>query len=104
MAQEFRLAKKSEIPPGKSMSFALERFTIAVFNLEGDFYAIEDTCSHMDGPLCQGSTEGDVVMCPWHGSRFNIRTGEVLSPPAQKNVQTFPVQILDGEVTVLLPD
>jgi 3-phenylpropionate/trans-cinnamate dioxygenase ferredoxin subunit len=104
MAKEHPVAKKSEIPPGKSTSFTLDGLTIAVFNLEGDLFAIEDACSHMEGPLCQGTTEGDVVMCPWHGSRFNIRTGEVLSPPAQRNLRTFPVQVVDGEVVVLLPD
>ena len=60
---------------------------IAIFNLGGKYYAIEDRCSHRGGPLSEGMLAEDEVICPWHGSRFNAKTGAVLMPPAQRNVR-----------------
>jgi nitrite reductase/ring-hydroxylating ferredoxin subunit len=73
---------------------------IAIFNLGGKYWAIEDTCPHRGGPLSQGMLAEDAVICPWHGSRFNLKTGAVLTPPAQRNVKSFPVRIVGTEVEV----
>ena len=66
-----------------------------VYNLDGELYAIEDRCSHDDGPLCEGEVdlEDCTVICPRHGSKFEIKTGHVLNPPAYVPVQTFPVRV-----------
>jgi len=73
---------------------------IAIFDISGSYYAIEDTCPHRGGPLSEGSIAGDEVTCPWHGSRFNIKTGAVVSPPARQGVKSFPVRIAGDDVEV----
>ena len=78
------------------------QISIGVFNADGELYAIEDRCSHDDGPLAEGDWEPDecVVICPRHGSRFDLRTGRPLSLPAYIPVETFPVRVEDGFVVV----
>ena len=78
---------------------------IGVFNLNGEFYAIEDRCSHDDGPLAEGDFEPDegVVICPRHGSRFDLKTGRPLSLPAYVPVDTYEVRVEDGIVRVEVP-
>jgi 3-phenylpropionate/trans-cinnamate dioxygenase ferredoxin subunit len=73
---------------------------VAVFNLAGRLYAIEDVCTHDDGILTGGPIEGDQIVCPRHGARFCIKTGEALTPPAFEPTATFPVRIEGGEVQV----
>jgi nitrite reductase/ring-hydroxylating ferredoxin subunit len=73
---------------------------IAVFKLGDGYCAIEDTCPHAGGPLSEGPLEGDVVTCPWHGSRFNVRTGAVLAPPATRGVKSFPVRVNGSDLEI----
>jgi 3-phenylpropionate/trans-cinnamate dioxygenase ferredoxin subunit len=75
---------------------------IGVFHVDGELYAVEDRCSHDDGPLVEGDWEPEeaVVICPRHGSRFDLRTGQPLSLPAYLPVQTYPVRVEDGIVKV----
>ena len=73
---------------------------LALFNVEGNYYAIENTCPHRGGPLAEGPVEGDAVTCPWHGSKFNIKTGAVLAPPADRGVKSFPVRVSGENVEV----
>lgn len=73
---------------------------IALFNLDGEVYALDDACTHVGGPLSEGPVEGEEVECPWHGSRFDIETGEVTSLPAKENVATYQVRVADDDVEV----
>jgi len=75
---------------------------IGVYNCGGELYAIEDRCSHDDGPLCEGDWELDTctVICPRHGSHFDLRSGRPLSLPAYQPVATYPVRVEDGMVKV----
>ena len=75
---------------------------VGVFNVDGELYALEDRCSHDDGPLVEGDWEPEeaVVICPRHGSRFDLRTGRPLSLPAYLPVETYPVRVDDGIVVV----
>jgi 3-phenylpropionate/trans-cinnamate dioxygenase ferredoxin component len=77
---------------------------VGVYNLNGEYYALEDRCSHDDGPLCEGDFECDdgVAICPRHGANIDIRTGRALTLPAVESVRTFPVRIEDGIVKVKL--
>ncbi len=90
--------------PGQARLVDLGDVQIAVFNLDGEYYAIEDTCSHDNSPLlgCGSETaqllDGDQIICPRHGARFCIKTGAALTPPAYEDLPTFPVQITDGIV------
>jgi 3-phenylpropionate/trans-cinnamate dioxygenase ferredoxin subunit len=78
---------------------------VGVYNVGGEFYAIEDRCSHDDGPLCEGDWDADegVVVCPRHGANFDIRTGDALTLPAFQPVSTYPVGVVDGTVRLELP-
>jgi 3-phenylpropionate/trans-cinnamate dioxygenase ferredoxin subunit len=76
------------------------RQSIAIFNLGGSYYAIENTCPHRGGPLSEGMMAGEEVICPWHGSRFNAKTGAVLTPPARDGVKSFPVRVTGNDVEV----
>jgi 3-phenylpropionate/trans-cinnamate dioxygenase ferredoxin subunit len=93
-----------ELPPGSVKIVRAGSIAVGVYNLDGEFYAIEDRCSHDDGPLAEGEFEPDeaVVICPRHGSKFDIRSGRPLSLPAYEPVDTFPVTVEDGWVKVNL--
>ena len=91
-----------ELPPGSKKIVRAGLLAIGVFNADGELYAIEDRCSHDDGPLAEGDWEPDecVVVCPRHGSRFDLRTGRPLTLPAWEPVDTYPVRVVDGIVRV----
>ncbi len=94
-----------ELPPGSMKLIREGLLDVGVYNCDGDLVAIEDRCSHDDGPLCEGDWEPDecVVVCPRHGSRFDIRSGRPLTLPAYLPVATYPVRVRDGLVVVDLP-
>lgn len=91
-----------ELPPGHVKIIWSGPLAIGVYNCEGSYYAIEDRCSHDDGPLCEGEWEPEscIAICPRHGSRFDITTGRALTLPAYEAVDTFPVKLEDGWVKV----
>ena len=97
----FDVAPADEFPPG---SFKLVVVGpgdfVGVYNCGGSLYAIEDRCSHDDGPLCEGEWDADMcrVVCPRHGSQFDLSTGRPLGPPAYEPVATYPVSIGDDGV------
>ena len=74
--------------------------SIAIFNLGGTYYAIENACPHRGGPLAEGMMAGEEVICPWHGSRFSVKTGAVLTPPARQGVKSFSVRVTGNDVEV----
>ena|SRR5215210_4308500 len=91
-----------DLPPGEMKLVHAGEISVGVYNCDGSFYALEDRCSHDDGPLVEGDWEPDecVVVCPRHGSRFDIETGRALTLPAYLPVETFPVKVEDGLVKV----
>lgn len=97
------VAPADEIAPGEFKVVDLDALRVAVFNVGGEFYAIEDRCSHDDGELTGGVVEGCEVMCPRHGAKFDLRTGEALTAPAYEPVETFPVRVEGGVVQVRGP-
>lgn len=100
MAEWIEIAAVSELPPGSRKIINTPYCEIAVFNLDGEFFAIEDVCSHDGGELASGLCEGDQIICPRHGARFCIRNGLALTPPAYENIDTFPVIVENGMVKV----
>ena len=93
-----------ELPPNSVKIVTAGSITVGVYNLNGEYYALEDRCSHDDGPLCEGDFECDdgVAICPRHGANIDIRTGRALTLPAIESVRTFPVRVEDGMVKVKL--
>ena len=76
--------------------------SIALFNVDGALYAIDNTCTHVGGSLGEGDLIDDTVSCPWHGAQFNVKTGEVLSPPAGSGVRSYAVKVEGNDVFVEL--
>jgi 3-phenylpropionate/trans-cinnamate dioxygenase ferredoxin component len=96
------VAPVDELPPGSVKIVQAGSVAVGVFNLDGEYCAIEDRCSHDDGPLAEGEFDPEerVVVCPRHGSKFDICSGRPLGLPAYQPVDTFPVVVEDGWVKV----
>jgi 3-phenylpropionate/trans-cinnamate dioxygenase ferredoxin subunit len=93
-------ARAAELVPGQWRVVDVDGTQIVVFNIDGQYYAIEDVCTHDGGQLTGGHVQGDEIVCPRHGARFCIRTGEALSAPAYEPTARFPVRVENGEVQV----
>ena len=100
MATTVKVAQTSDVSPGTGKVVQANGRNIALFNVEGTFYAIDNTCTHRGGPLGEGELSGDTVECPWHGAHFNVKTGAVTSPPAGAGVRSFPVKVEGNDVLV----
>lgn len=100
MAEWIRVAAVGEIAPGGCKVADVDGTTVAVFNIGGEFFAIEDVCTHDGGELASGTLEGDQVVCPRHGARFCVRTGEALTAPAYEPTAKFPLRIENGVIEV----
>lgn len=97
------IAKLSEISPGQMKLVQAGGLSIALCNVEGRLFAIENVCTHDDGPLGEGALIGTEVECPRHGARFDVRTGAVTRMPAVVPVRTFPVRIEEDSIFVEVP-
>lgn len=94
------VAAQNDFPPGASRTVDIDGAEIAVFNLAGEYFAIENICTHDGGTLSGGKVECGQIICPRHGARFLIKTGRVTAPPAYEDIATFPVRVEDGMVQV----
>ena len=92
----------TDIPEGEVRSFEAEGTGIAIARLDGKLFAIEDVCTHDDGPLGEGALEGCEIECPRHGARFDVRTGAATRMPAAGPVPVFAVKVENGEILVEL--
>jgi len=102
MSKLVKVAHTKDLTPGKAAAVELEGNRIAVFNVEGVFYAIDDTCPHAGGPLSEGTVKDCKVTCPWHEADFDLKTGDVLSPPAFEGVKSYKVVVEGNDVKVEL--
>jgi nitrite reductase/ring-hydroxylating ferredoxin subunit len=98
-----KVATAGELPAGKSKQAKVRGRTLAVFNVGGTFYAVDDTCPHRGAPLWEGELVGNQVVCPWHAARFDLTTGANLCPPARSGVASYKVQVVGDEVQVDVP-
>ena len=99
MAEFIDVCSESEVPVGGAKCVTAKGREIAVFNTPAGCYAIDNSCSHKGGPLCDGFLEGTIVMCPLHGWTYDVRTGESVSPPGQKQA-SYKVKVEGGKVFV----
>jgi len=95
-----KAASMSELAPGQARLVNIKGKEIALFNIEGNFFALENACTHEEGPLAEGDIEGHEVTCPWHGARFDIRTGEVLCAPAYEDATRYNVRVIGTDIEV----
>jgi len=102
---ELEVARADEFPPGSTKIVRQGSLFVGIYNCGGRLYAIEDRCSHDDGPLCEGDWDEELcrVICPRHGSAFELATGRPVTLPATEPVETYPVRVVDGAVVVELP-
>ncbi|MFQ5879666.1 MAG: non-heme iron oxygenase ferredoxin subunit [Dehalococcoidia bacterium] len=103
MAQFVKVARASEVEPGQVKVAIVGERRIALCNVDGVFYAIDDVCTHDGGSLDQGELDEYAIECPRHGARFDVRSGKVLALPAVKPVATYQVKVEDGDIAVALP-
>jgi nitrite reductase (NADH) small subunit/3-phenylpropionate/trans-cinnamate dioxygenase ferredoxin subunit len=96
------VAGAAEIPPGQGRVVEVAGHAVAVFNVDGRFYAIDNACPHRGGPLGEGDLDGAAVACPWHAWRWDVTTGANTNNPAVR-VACFPVRVQDGAVFVEVP-
>jgi nitrite reductase (NADH) small subunit/3-phenylpropionate/trans-cinnamate dioxygenase ferredoxin subunit len=98
------IAKIEDLPPGTCKSIETQNFGIALFNLNGHIYALDNTCPHAGGPLGEGTIEGEHVACPWHGWKFHIPTGVCQKNPTPSlNVACYEVRIMKDSIQISLP-
>lgn len=103
MAEDFiTIAKTADVPRGGVRTFAVRGRYVAVCNVDGEFFAVDDVCTHDDGPLGSGFLEGYAIECPRHGARFDVRSGVVLQMPAAYGIRTYPTRITGEDVQVQL--
>lgn len=101
---EWRIAlSEAEVPDGEAAACDIEGFAIAICRIDGVYYATSNICTHEAAYLSDGLLDGCVLECPLHNARFDVRTGKVLSSPAQTDLRTFPVRGVAGHIEVLLP-
>jgi nitrite reductase/ring-hydroxylating ferredoxin subunit len=100
MTQFIKVTTTDELEDQQAKLVEVEGQKIALFRLDGAFYALSDTCTHRGGPLSEGTVEGAEVTCPFHGAKFDIRTGAVLGPPAQQGVKSYPVRITGADIEI----
>jgi metal-sulfur cluster biosynthetic enzyme/nitrite reductase/ring-hydroxylating ferredoxin subunit len=104
MSKSVKVATMNELAPGQKLLAEVEGRQLAVFNVDGEYYAIEDVCTHDGGPLVEGELQGREIECPRHGARFDVTTGKALSMPAFEPVETFPVKAVGDELFIEIGD
>ena len=103
MPQDFvKIARRDELAPGKMKRVDLNGRRILLANVDGHYCAADDTCTHEEASLSKGFLKGDIVKCPLHGSRFNLRTGEVLDDPAEQNLRIYAVRVDGDDILIRL--
>ena len=100
MAGFVKVAKSSDLSAGQGKLVEVDGKRIALFNVNGTFYAIDDICTHRGGPLSEGGLDGSQVTCPWHGGVFDVTTGEAMSPPADGKLARYNTRVEGSDIEV----
>jgi nitrite reductase/ring-hydroxylating ferredoxin subunit len=104
MAEFVKVAEISEIPAGEGRAFTVGDREIAIFNIGGTFYATDDTCTHQQASLAEGELQDELILCPLHFAAFDVTTGEVVSPPADEDLKTYPVKVEGDAIFVMIEE
>jgi 3-phenylpropionate/trans-cinnamate dioxygenase ferredoxin subunit len=100
MQDWFYVTEVADIPPGSWQVVDINDISILIFNINGQFYAIQNLCTHDGGDLAGGRLEGDEIICPRHGAHFCVKTGAATQPPAYEDVPAFPVRVIGDKIQV----
>lgn len=98
------IAPASELPNGERLFVDIADKPVVIFNIAGQLFAIGDVCSHDDGPLGDGSIEGNNIVCPRHGAEFDLRNGKAMQMPAVIDIPAYPVRVVDGNIQIGIPE
>lgn len=104
MSKAVKIAETTELAPGDRKVVEVDGRDVALFRIGDEYYAIDDVCTHDDGPLADGELDGTCIECPRHGAKFDVRTGAVVCLPAIEPVPAHPVEVRDDGVYVRLDD
>ncbi len=102
MAEWVKVAQTADLRPGMALAVAAGGLEIALFNIGGKVYALDNACQHQGGPLAEGTLEAGVVTCPWHGWQYDVATGAVIGDPSMVQT-TYPVEIRGGDIYLQIP-
>ena len=104
LAEEFvKIADTKDIQPSQMKAVEVAGEKICIANIEGKYYAIGNVCTHVGGPLAEGTLEGYEVECPWHGSKFDVRTGKPTRPPATRSEPTYELKVDGNNILIRKP-
>ena len=103
MGETTKVAKTNDLAPGQAMSVKVAGKEVALFNIDGSYYAIGASCTHVGGPLSEGEVNGKVVTCPLHGAQFDVTTGGVLGPPAGADAPCYNVHVDGDDIKIETP-
>jgi nitrite reductase/ring-hydroxylating ferredoxin subunit len=98
--QRLDLCSADEVAPGTAIKVETGDLVLAVYNVDGEYYVTDDLCTHGPGSLAEGYIDGDVVECNFHNGQFNIKTGEVVSPPCMVPIKTYKTVVENGRVLI----
>ena len=106
MSDWVTIGSAGDIPPGHAARVVVDGVAVAIFNVDGELHAVDDTCTHAEASLSEGELdpEGCTIECPLHGSSFDLRTGEPLSLPAVEPVRVHRVEIVDGHIRLAVDE
>ena len=103
MASFVKVASKSDIPVGEMRSFIVEHGPIVICNVNNEFFALADECSHDSAPISDGSLNGGSIVCPRHGATFDLQTGNATGPPAVVGIDKYELRIKDEDILIMIP-
>lgn len=98
MTEMHKVAEVDELQPGKTKLVERGGGRVVLANVDGEICAFSDECTHDGGPLSEGELDGDVVTCPWHFSKFNVRSGEIVESPAEEEIPVYEVKVEGGSI------
>jgi 3-phenylpropionate/trans-cinnamate dioxygenase ferredoxin subunit len=104
MSSGVKVARRAELPPGSRKLVEVDGRTIAIFNIDGVFHAIDDVCTHDGGPLAEGELSGCELQCPRHGARFDVRTGRALCMPAIEPVTVHNAELRGDDLYLTITE
>jgi nitrite reductase/ring-hydroxylating ferredoxin subunit len=102
MSEFVKVATIDQIPAGQARLVEVNGSEIALFNIGGAFHAIDNSCTHVGGPLCEGEIQGVEIICPWHGAAFDLTTGRAVGPPATESVKRYEVRVTGSDLEIEL--
>ena len=100
MSEFIKVASTSDLASGEKMLVEYQGAPVGLFNIDSEFYAIHDICTHDGGPLVEGELHGNIIVCPRHGARFDVKTGAVRTLPAYAPVPTYQVKVEGGNILI----